>query len=133
MPDARKVIQAAGAPAAIGPYSHGVISRGLLFCSGQIGLDPASGELVEGGAGEQAAQALRNLGAVCEAAGARLTDAVRCTVYVADLAVHWSKVNAAYERFFEGSEPPARVTIGVASLPLGARVEVDAVVALPER
>jgi 2-iminobutanoate/2-iminopropanoate deaminase len=127
----RKIIEAPGAPAAIGPYSHGVVSGGLLFCSGQLGLDPASGELVGKGAGEQAAKALENLAAVCEAAGARLADAVRCTVYLADIAADWAEVNASYERYFEGSEPPARVAIGVAALPLGARVEVDAVVALP--
>lgn len=127
----RHTILASGAPEAIGPYSHGVVAGGLLFCSGQIPLDPSSGELVEGGAGAQARRCLESLGAVCEAAGASLADAVRCTVYLVDLAADWAEVNDAYGEFFP-SDPPARVAIGVAALPRGARVEIDAIVALAD-
>jgi 2-iminobutanoate/2-iminopropanoate deaminase len=122
-------VTAIDAPAAIGPYSHAVSSGGLLFCSGQTPLDPDSGELVGATPGEQAAQCLKNLQAVCAAAGASLADAVRMSVYVTDMRA-FAEVNEVYGTFFE-SDPPARVTIGVASLPKGAQVEIDAIVALP--
>ena len=125
----RVPVTAIGAPAAIGPYSHAVSSGGLLFCSGQTPLDPDSGELVGATPGEQAAQCLKNLQAVCAAAGASLADAVRMSVYVTDMRA-FAEVNEVYGTFFE-SDPPARVTIGVASLPKGAQVEIDAIVALP--
>jgi 2-iminobutanoate/2-iminopropanoate deaminase len=124
----RESVTAMNAPAAIGPYSHAVRAAGLLFCSGQIPLDPASGELVGDTPAEQARRCLDNLQAVCEAAGARLVDAVRLTVYMTDLSA-FAEVNEAYAAYFE-SEPPARVAIGVAALPKGAQVEIDAVVAL---
>jgi 2-iminobutanoate/2-iminopropanoate deaminase len=124
----RQTITAPGAPAAIGPYSHAVRAGSLLFCSGQIPLDPVTGELVGGSAAEQARQCLANLTAVCEAAGGTLADAVRLTVYMTDLA-RFAEVNAVYESFFL-EEPPARVTVGVAQLPKGAGVEIDAIVAL---
>ncbi|MBA2513906.1 MAG: RidA family protein [Solirubrobacterales bacterium] len=124
----RETIQAAGAPAAAGPYSHAVVSGGFLFCSGQTPLDPATGELVGGGIGDQAARCLENLSIICAAAGTALADAVRISVYVTDMST-FSNVNEAYAKFFE-SEPPARTTIGVAALPLGAQVEMDAIVAL---
>lgn len=127
----RHTISAEAAPAAIGPYSHGVVSNGLLFCSGQVPLDPASGELVEGGVAAQVRRCLASLAAVCDAAGASLADAVRLTVYLTDLAADWADVNEAYAEFFE-SDPPARVALGVAALPKGARIEIDAVVALPD-
>jgi 2-iminobutanoate/2-iminopropanoate deaminase len=129
MPLQRQVVSAAGAPDAVGPYSHAVRSGALLFCSGQTPLDPATGKLVEGPAGDQARRCLENLAVVCAAAGGRLADAVRMTVYVTDMAA-FPQVNEAYAAFF-GDDPPARVTIGVAALPLGADVEIDAVVALP--
>jgi 2-iminobutanoate/2-iminopropanoate deaminase len=125
----RETIQAAGAPAAIGPYSHAVRSRDLLFCSGQIPLDPASGELVGDNAADQARQCLLNLQAVCAAAGAELDRAVRVTVYMTDLG-EFAAVNEVYGSFFEGADPPARVAVGVAALPRGAQVEIDAVVAV---
>jgi 2-iminobutanoate/2-iminopropanoate deaminase len=124
----REIVDAPAAPAAIGPYSHAVISGGLLFCSGQIPLDPASGEIVCGSAGIQARRCLENLDAVCEAAGASLANAVRLTVYMTDLAV-FAEVNEIYEQFF-ASSPPARAAVGVAALPRGAQVEIDAIVAL---
>ena len=126
----RIVITAENAPAAVGPYSHAVVSNGLLFCSGQIPLDPASGELVGDNAADQARQCLTNLEAVCAAAGAKLTDAVRVTVWLADMG-DFVAVNEVYEGFFD-DEPPARVAIAVAALPKGAIVEIDAIVALPD-
>jgi 2-iminobutanoate/2-iminopropanoate deaminase len=127
----RHPITAGEAPEAIGPYSHAVVSNGLLFCSGQVPLDPATGELIEGGVGVQTRRCLDNLSAVCTAAGAQLGDAVRLTVYAADLPGDWAEINEAYGSYFSDG-PPARVAIGVAALPKGARVEIDAVVALPD-
>jgi 2-iminobutanoate/2-iminopropanoate deaminase len=113
----------------VGPYSHAVRSGELLFCSGQIPLDPAGGEIVGANAAEQAGRCLANLQAVCEAAGTTLQRALRLTVYMTDLS-EFAAVNDVYADFFAGSEPPARVAIGVAALPKGAQVEIDAVVAL---
>ena len=129
----RATVSAPDAPAAIGPYSHAVRvdlrwAGGLLFCSGQIPLDPATGELVGASAGEQAERCLRNLQAVCAAAGASLSGAVRLTIYMTDLE-RFEEVNEVYASFFE-TDPPARVTVEVAGLPRGALVEIDAVVAL---
>jgi len=117
-----------GAPPAIGPYVHAVASGGLLFCSGQIPLDPESGELVGETPAEQARQCLENLSAVVEGAGGRLQDAVRCTVYLTDMGA-FADVNAVYAEFFP-EDPPARLALGVAALPKGAQVEIEAVVAL---
>jgi|SRR5271163_3449410 len=128
MTSEREIVEAPGAPAAIGPYSHAVRSGGLLFCSGQIPLDPASGELLGATPAEQARQCLENLQAVCAAAGVTLDRAVRLTVYMTDLG-EFAAVNEVYGSFF-GADPPARVTVGVAALPKGAYVEIDAVVAL---
>jgi len=125
VPD-RQTLTAPGAPAAIGPYSHAVIAGGLLWCSGQIPLDPASGELVGGDAAAQARRCLENLAAVCEAAGTSLARAVRMTIYMTDLGA-FGEVNAVYGAFFP-QDPPARVTVGVAALPRGASVEIDAIV-----
>ena len=129
MPAHRESISAPDAPAAIGPYVHAVRTGDLLFCSGQIPLDPRTGDIVGTSAGVQAGRCLENLAAVCMAAGATLGDAVRITVYVTDMST-FTEVNEVYESFFE-SNPPARVTVGVAALPRGAKVEIDAVVALP--
>jgi len=128
LPVSREPVSAPDAPAAVGPYVHAVRSRGLLFCSGQVPIDPKSGELVGRTAGEQAGRCLENLSAVCAAAGANLGDALRLTVYLTDMST-FAEVNEVYASFFESS-PPARVAIGVAALPLGARVEIDAVVAV---
>jgi 2-iminobutanoate/2-iminopropanoate deaminase len=124
------VVTALGAPAALGPYSHAVRSRGLLFCSGQIPVDPDSGELVGDGPGEQTRRCLESLAVVCAAAGTELTEAVRLTVYLTDMGA-FAEVNDAYAEFFAG-DPPARVTVGVAALPRGAQVEIDAIVALAD-
>lgn len=125
---ARQTVTAPDAPAAIGPYSHAVRVGGLLFCSGQIPLDPATGELVGAGAAEQAERCLRNLEAVCAAAATSLARAARVTIYMTDLA-RFAEVNEVYAAFFD-DEPPARVTVEVAGLPRGAQVEVDAIVAV---
>jgi 2-iminobutanoate/2-iminopropanoate deaminase len=127
MASTRETITAPGAPEAVGPYTHAVRTGDLLFCSGQIPLD-GRGELVGDTPGEQAEQCLRNLEAVCDAAGTTLDRAVRCTVYLTDMGA-FAEVNEVYARFFE-SHPPARVGIGVAALPRGAQVEVDAIIAL---
>ena len=124
----RTPIDAPGAPDAVGPYSHAVSASGLLFCSGQIPLDPDSGDLVLGSPGVQARRCLENLEAVCAAAGARLADAVKLTVYLTDIA-SFAEVNDVYAEFFTGSYP-ARVAVEVSALPKGADVEIDAIVAL---
>ena len=126
----RESIIAPGAPEAVGPYVHAVRAGGLLFCSGQIPLDPRTGEIVGSTPADQAGRCLENLAAVCAAAGATLGDAVRLTVYLTDMGA-FAAVNEVYESFFE-SNPPARVAIAVAGLPRGALVEIDAVVALPD-
>jgi 2-iminobutanoate/2-iminopropanoate deaminase len=129
MSEHRQPVTAIGAPAAIGPYSHGVVAGGLLFCSGQIPLDPDTGEIHGDTPAEQAVRCLQNLEAVCAAAGTTLSDAVRLTVYMTDLGA-FADVNDVYAAFFV-ADPPARVAIGVSELPRGAQVEIDAVVALP--
>jgi 2-iminobutanoate/2-iminopropanoate deaminase len=125
----REPINAPDAPAAVGPYAHAVRSGDLLFCSGQIPLDPRTGELVAGSVADQTGRCLENLAAVCNAAGATLGDAIRLTVYTTDMSA-FTAINEVYESFFE-ADPPARVAIGVAALPRGAKVEIDAVVAVP--
>jgi 2-iminobutanoate/2-iminopropanoate deaminase len=126
----RQPVIAPDAPKPAGPYSHAVRSGGLLFCSGQTPIDPGTGSLVEGSIGDQARQCLDNLTTVCAAAGAQLSDAVRMAVYVTDIS-QFADVNEAYGAYFS-SEPPARTTIGVAALPGGAQIEMDAIVALSD-
>ena len=117
------------APAAIGPYSQAIRTGSLLFCSGQIPLDPSTMEIVKEDIEGQARRCLENLSAVCEEAGASLSQAVRCTVYLTDMN-DFARVNEVYAEFFEGEDPPARVAIAAAALPKGADVEIDAIVAL---
>jgi 2-iminobutanoate/2-iminopropanoate deaminase len=126
----REPVTASDAPAAVGPYVHGVKAGGLLFCSGQVPLDARTGDLVGATPAEQAGRCLENLSAVCNAAGTTLGNAVRMTIYLTDMSA-FAAVNDVYGSFFE-SDPPARVAIGVAALPRGAMVEIDAVVALEE-
>ena len=125
----RQSVSTDAAPEAIGPYSQGIRSGSLLFCSGQVPLDPSTGEIVKDEIEGQTRRCLENLSAVCEAAGGSLGDAVRCTVYLTDMG-DFARVNEVYATFFEGADPPARVAIGVAALPKGADVEIDAIVAL---
>ena len=126
----RETVTAVGAPQAAGPYSHAVKSGGLIFLSGQTPVDPDTGSLVEGDIGAQTRRCLDNLGVVAAAAGASLEDAVRCGIYVTDMST-FKAVNEAYGSYFE-SDPPARSTVGVAALPLGATVEIDATLAAPD-
>ena len=118
-----------GAPAAIGPYSQAVRSAGFLFTAGQIGLDPATGELVGPDVESQARRVFRNLEAVLAAAGAGFADVVKSTVYLADMA-DFATVNAIYAEHFDAPYP-ARSTVEAAGLPKGARVEIDLVAKLP--
>ena len=122
----RRRISTDRAPRAIGPYSQAVVAGGLVHCSGQIALDPATGALVEGGVEAQAERVLANLGAVLAAAGSDLSRAVKCTVYLVRMA-DFAAVNAVYARHFPGDAPPARATVAVAELPKGALVEIDCV------
>jgi 2-iminobutanoate/2-iminopropanoate deaminase len=124
----REVVNAPGAPAAIGPYSHAVRCGDLLFCSGQIPLDPETGELVSVSAAAQSRRCLENLAAVCESAGTSLSRAVKLTIYMVELE-YFAEVNEVCAEFFP-HDPPARATVGVAALPRGAQVEIDAIVAL---
>jgi 2-iminobutanoate/2-iminopropanoate deaminase len=121
----REAVRTAGAPAAIGPYSQAVKTGGLLFCSGQIPLDPSTGNLVDGGIEAQAERVLKNLEAVLIAGGETLRSVVKTTVYLVDLG-EFSAMNAVYAKFFP-EDPPARATVQVVKLPAGARVEIDAV------
>ncbi len=126
----RTIVSAPDAPTPLGPYSQAVQAGGLLFCAGQIPLDPATGELVGQTAADQAAQCMDNLAAVCRAASTSLSRAVRCTIYMTDLSPI-AAVNEVYAGFFD-DEPPARVAIAVAALPRGAMVEIEAIVALDD-
>jgi 2-iminobutanoate/2-iminopropanoate deaminase len=124
----REPVTAPAAPEAIGPYVHAVKAGGLLFCSGQIPLDPRTGDMVGSTPADQAGRCLENLAAVCQAAGTSLGDAIKVTIYMTDMSA-FAAVNDVYGSFFESS-PPARVAVGVVALPRGAQVEMDAVVAL---
>ena len=124
----RSIISTSAAPAAIGTYSQGVRAGQTVYLSGQIGLDAATGQLVEG-IDQQIERVFMNLKAVAEASGGTLGDAVKLTIYLTDLA-HFAKVNETMARYF--TQPyPARAAVGVASLPRGAQVEADAVLVLP--
>ncbi len=114
------------APAPVGPYSQAVIHGGVLYCSGQIPLDPATGEMIEGDIEEQTRQVFANLRAVLEAAGSSLDRVVRASVYLADLSL-FPRVNAVYAEHFSAAPQPARSTIQAAALPLGAQVEIDVI------
>jgi reactive intermediate/imine deaminase len=121
----RRTIHSPKAPKAIGPYSQAIAAGGAVYLSGQIGLDPASGELVAGGIEAQARRVFTNLAAVAEAAGASLDAAVKVTIYLVDFG-HFAVVNGIMQEFFR--EPyPARVTIAASALPRGAAIEVDCI------
>lgn len=129
MPPHPTAVSSDRAPAAIGPYSQAVRSGDLLFLSGQIPTDPATGKLVEGGIEAQTERVLLNLQAVLESAGATLANVVKTTVFLADLA-HFQAFNAAYAKFFKAAPVPARATVQVAALPRGALVEIEAIARL---
>jgi reactive intermediate/imine deaminase len=124
----RQIIETPRAPAAVGPYSQAVRHGNLVLLSGQVALDPATGTLVEGGVAEQTRQVFRNLQAVCEAAGSGLDAILKLNIYLTDLG-HFATVNAIMAETFSAPYP-ARATIGVAALPLGAEVEMEAVLGL---
>lgn len=121
-------VSTASAPAAIGPYSQGIVAGNLLFISGQLPMDPASGELVEGDIEAKTRRVLENVKAIAGEAGAELEQVVKTTIFLADLA-NFAAVNGVYSDYF-GETPPARSTIQVAALPKGADIEMEAVVYL---
>jgi 2-iminobutanoate/2-iminopropanoate deaminase len=124
----RRAISTTGAPAAIGPYSQGIVADRLLFTAGQAALDPATGQLVEGGIEAETERVLANLTSVLDAAGCAWGDVVKTTIFLVDMA-DFATVNAIYGRFMS-DPPPARSTVAVAALPKGARVEIEAVALL---
>jgi 2-iminobutanoate/2-iminopropanoate deaminase len=121
----RTAISTPHAPGAIGPYSQAIRADGYLFCSGQLGLDPATGDFVAGDVEAQAEQALRNLAAVLDMAGISFAEVVKTTIFLADMA-DFAAVNGVYARFVT-DPPPARSTVAVAALPKGGRVEIEAI------
>ncbi|MBW2314659.1 MAG: RidA family protein [Deltaproteobacteria bacterium] len=127
----RTEIRTANAPDPVGPYSQAVRSGPWIFASGQIPLDPATGQLVAGEIEDQTRRVLENLSAVLFAGGASLGDVVRTTVYVTDLSL-FPRMNAVYADFFTADPAPARATVEVSALPLGAQVEIDAIAVVPD-
>jgi 2-iminobutanoate/2-iminopropanoate deaminase len=121
----KKIVQTSNAPAAVGPYSQAVKTESLVFVSGQIGLVPETGAMVEGGVEVQAKKCLENLRAVLEAAGSSMENVVKSTVFLADIN-DFAAVNTVYGEFFR-SDPPARACVQVGALPKGALVEIEAV------
>ena len=123
---AREAIHTTAAPGAIGPYSQAIAAGAYIFASGQIGLDPLTGELAGPSVEEQTRQVMANLAAVLAAAGSVFADVVKTTIFLVDMN-DFAAVNAVYGESFEGAPPPARSTVAVAGLPRGARVEIDAI------
>lgn len=121
----REIIQTEQAPQAIGPYSQAIRINGLIFASGQIPIDPATGQFVAGGIAEQTEQVLKNLQAVLEAGGSGLSQVVKTTVFLADMQ-EFVAMNEVYAKFF-AEQPPARATVEAAGLPRDARVEIEAI------
>jgi 2-iminobutanoate/2-iminopropanoate deaminase len=119
----RTVVATSGAPEAIGPYSQAVSALGVVYCSGQVALDPSTGDLVGDTVAAEAHRCLQNLEAVLEAAGSSLAQVVKVTAFLTDMG-DFSEFNEAYSEFF-ASDPPARATVGVAALPKGARIEIE--------
>lgn len=124
----KEIVSTERAPRAIGPYSQAIRSGNFLFASGQIPIDPATGEFVAGGITEQTEQVMRNVSAILEAAGAGLQQVVKTTVFLADMD-DFTAMNEVYGRFF-GADPPARATVQAARLPRDARVEIEAIAIL---
>ncbi len=120
----RRIVKTRRAPGAIGPYSQAVIAGGFVHCSGQIAIDPETGELVGGDVAAQTERVLENLAAVLEEAGTSLSRAVKCTVYLADLG-DFAAMNEVYARYFPGESPPARACVEVSRLPKDVAVEID--------
>lgn len=120
-----QAVSTSSAPAAVGPYSQGIVSGDLVFCSGQLGLDPATGTMVEGGVEAQTDRAMRNLEAVLDAAGVSINDVVKTTIFLADID-DFAAVNAVYATFMP-DPPPARSTFAVGALPKGGLIEIEAI------
>src|SRR4051812_24035024 len=120
----RDAVSTSSAPSAIGPYSQGIAADGLVFCSGQIGLDPATGDLLDG-LEAQTERALRNIAAILDAAGLGMADVVKTTIYLTDMA-DFATVNGIYGKHVV-DPPPARSTVSVSALPKGARIEIEAI------
>jgi 2-iminobutanoate/2-iminopropanoate deaminase len=125
----KRVVFASTAPTPVGPYSQAIVAGGFVFASGQVPIDPASGKLVPGEIETQTERVLENLARVLEAAGSSLGHVVRASVYLVDLAM-FPRMNAVYARYFSADPKPARTTVQVAALPLGAQVEIDAIATL---
>jgi 2-iminobutanoate/2-iminopropanoate deaminase len=123
-----ETVATSGAPRAIGPYSQALRAGGFLFTAGQVGFDPATGELVDGGIAEQTRQVLQNIRAILEAGDSKLAQVVKTTVFLVDMA-DFAAMNEVYAEVF-GTHRPARSTVAVAALPRGARVEIEAVAAI---
>jgi 2-iminobutanoate/2-iminopropanoate deaminase len=126
---AKERIHSDQAPAALGPYSQAIRAGNIIYTAGQVGLDPATGQLVEGGIAEQTQRALQNLSAVLEAADSSLHDVVKTTVFLSDMA-HFAAMNDIYKGYFSETHPPARSTVQVAGLPKAALVEIECVAVL---
>ena len=125
----RQRIQTDKAPAAIGPYSQAIKAGSFVYTAGQVGLDPQVGKLIEGGIAEQTRRALDNLSGILEAAGTSMHNVVKTTVFLTDMG-HFGAMNEVYKEYFGTGEPPARSTVQVAGLPLGAIVEIECVALL---
>jgi 2-iminobutanoate/2-iminopropanoate deaminase len=121
----RTAVSTTDAPAAIGPYSQAIVTDGFIFTAGQVGLDPATGNLVEGGVEAQAERALANIGAILAEAGASMADVVKSTIFLMNMA-DFGAVNAIYGRHV-ADPPPARSTVGVSALPRGALIEIEVI------
>lgn len=129
--DSLRIIETPNAPAAIGPYSQGIVHHGVLYTAGQVAFDPASGELLEGGVQEQTEQVLKNLGAILEAAGASFQTVLKATVFLRDMN-DFAAMNEVYARFFGDHRAP-RSTVQVARLPRDVAVEIELVAAVADR
>lgn len=124
----KTVVHTSSAPEAVGPYSQAISANGLVFCSGQVALDPVTGELTTGSVGDETRRCLDNLAAVLDAAGTSLIHVVKVTAYLRDMD-DFAEFNEAYADYF-AEDPPARATVGIAALPKGARVEVECIAQL---
>ncbi|MFT7677811.1 MAG: 2-iminobutanoate/2-iminopropanoate deaminase [Planctomycetota bacterium] len=122
----RRIVHTDKAPSALGPYSQAVVAAGVVYCSGQIAIDPAVGEVVSGGVEAETHQVFANLAAVLAEAGSSLASALRCTVFLKDMG-DFAKVNAVYAEYFPGDSPPARATVQVSCLPKNVAVEIDCI------
>lgn len=127
----KHIISTKHAPAAVGPYSQGVLVEGLLFTAGQVALDPATGKVIDGDVADQTRQVMLNLQAILNTAGVTLDDVIKTTVFLQEMD-HFSMMNEVYGQFFEG-DPPARSTVQVAGLPLGVLVEIEAIAQVPRK